>query len=447
MQGWPTLLRVLFVFTTLTATFSNAIAQDTRGGQAGSKAGFKQSAARNRVATSPLSDQDCRTYAQSVTKAVASGDQAALNALIDWDQFFSTVMAGMEMTEKLRKDVALGLHSEKNKDALTGQFIKNSQAGGNFDYLRARQSRGRQSILFRMIQPAGSGGVGYFEFIPQRSADGKIRAVDIYVFSSGEFLATTLRNALLPIVANESRSFLDKLIAGERDYVTDFPQLVTMSTLINQGKMKEALAIVKGLKPETKKQKVVLLNRLRAAQRTDENEYSAVLDDFRKFYSQDPCLELLLIDYYTLKKNYARLNQSIDRLDKSVGGDPYLNVMRVGVKTIEGDYKEARAAAYRGIKEEPTLIQAYYALLGVSIQDKNYKETLDTLEKLDQTFHVKMNDLSTVPEYAGFVKSPQYQEWLRYLSKKNTARQPKKPASPAKVGKNRVPPEKPGSRD
>jgi hypothetical protein len=43
------------------------------------------------------------------------------------------------------------------------------------------------------------------------------------------------------------------------------------------------------------------------------------------------------------------------------------------------------------------------------------------------------NDLKTVPAYAGFVKSPQYPEWLKYLAQKGSGQK----ASPAKTKKAR----------
>jgi hypothetical protein len=62
-----------------------------------------------------------------------------------------------------------------------------------------------------------SGGVTYFEFAPRRSADGKISAVDLFAYTSAEFLSATVRRAVLPIIANESRNFLDKRVTGEQD--------------------------------------------------------------------------------------------------------------------------------------------------------------------------------------------------------------------------------------
>ena len=88
--------------------------------------------------------------------------------------------------------------------------------------------------------------MAYFEFTPEKSADGKIRATDIYVFSSGEFLSEMLRRGVLPIIANENRNFLDKLVSGERDYISDLPKFSETVQLISEGKMKEMLALIQG---------------------------------------------------------------------------------------------------------------------------------------------------------------------------------------------------------
>ena len=328
----------------------------------------------------------------------------------------------------MRQELKSGLKSGIDSDTgFTGQLVKNCQQGGTVDYLRVRQNHGRQVVLFRMIQPIETGGVGYFEFVPRRSADGKIRAVDFYVYSSGEFISATLATALLPIIADQSRSFLSKLVTGERAYVKDFPKLTNVTALINQGKMADALAVIKGMQPETQKMKIVLLNRLRAAQSSDEKEYSDVLEDFRQLFPKDPCLDLLLIDYYTLKKDFPQAMESIDRLEKTVGGDPYLDVLRAGISDAKGELTEAKKFADHAMQEEPTLVPAYFTAVSISMKAGKFEETLGLLKALDQKFKMQFNDLKAVPEYAGFVKSPQYPQWLDYLAKRTTCRRPRRP--------------------
>jgi hypothetical protein len=64
--------------------------------------------------------------------------------------------------------------------------------------------------------------------------------------------------------------------------------------------------------------------------------------------------------------------------------------------------------AGRAMEQEPTLRIAYFTAEGISMKAGTYDETLTLLKSLDQKFKMQFNDMKTIPEYAGFVKSPQY---------------------------------------
>ncbi len=411
---------LLMVFTALTFAGSFAIGQEKSTGAARSKPAAGAGAVSKGAAKGELSDQDCRSYALQVVKAVGSGNVSTLNSLIDWDSLFRTMMKGLEITAKTREDLTLGLKNALDRETgLSGQIIKNSQRGGTFSFLRARENHGCRVVVFRLIQPVEMGGVvSYFEFVPEKSADGKIRATDLFVLSSGEFFSETLRRGVLPVVANESRTFLDKLLTGERDFISDLPKFTQVTEQINRGKMKEALSLIRGMRPETRKQKVVLLLRLRAALQVDENDYIATLEEYRTLYPKDPGLDLLSIQYYTVKKDFARALECIDRLETALGGDPYLDVIRATINDLEGKHKEARRLARSAIDKEPTLVPAYLELLGVSLLAKDFDDTLAMLKEIDQKLHLQMNDLTKIKDYADFVKSPQFKRWLLYLEQK-----------------------------
>ena len=52
-------------------------------------------------------------------------------------------------------------------------------------------------------------------------------------------------------------------------------------------------------------------------------------------------------------------------------------------------------------------------LLGLSLEDKRYDETLAMLKTLHA--YRKLGELTKAPDYAGFVQSPQHARWLLYL--------------------------------
>ena len=224
-----------------------------------------------------------------------------------------------------------------------------------------------------------------------------------------------LRRGVLPVVANENRSFLDKLLTGERDYISDLPKFSETAQLISQGKMKEGLALIQGMKPETKKQKAVFLLRLRAAQAIDEKEYAATLDEYRKLFPKDPGLDLLSISYYTAKKDFKQALDCINRVESAVGRRPLSERHpRCPLRCSRESTTRRNGSPESLPKREPTLLPAYFELLGISLIQKNHDDTLAMLKEIDQKFELKLNDLTKVREYAEFVKSPQYKKWLEY---------------------------------
>jgi hypothetical protein len=104
-----------------------------------------------------------------------------------------------------------------------------------------------------------------------------------------------------------------------------------------------------------------------------------------------------------------------------VGGDPYLDAVRAGVRAAQGDLEGVRHFARRAVEREPSLIQGHWVLVSASLQVKDYDETLARLKEIDQKFDIEFEDLTQVPDYAGFVKSPAYAKWLDYLKAKDPA--------------------------
>ena len=59
------------------------------------------------------------------------------------------------------------------------------------------------------------------------------------------------------------------------------------------------------------------------------------------------------------------------------------------------------------------LPDAYWNMLTLTVQSKQFEKTFLYLLEVEQRFRLQMDDLTTVPDYAEFVKTPEYQEWLK----------------------------------
>jgi len=371
-------------------------------------------AAANLHVGPPLTNEECTKFAVSLKEAIYSGDNAAANKLVDWDTLLETGMADVEATDSSRKNFAKGFKNFAGGSGFIGAIIESVKNDGSYDPLHVHSVEGEKRILFRWIQP--NGGLRYHDWILARYQDGQTHGVDLYNFSSGERFTETARRGFLPVAVRESGLF-KRPVVSDQLYVEHWPKLQQMNECLKAEKYQEGITAYRQLPERMRREKNILLLRLRLAQKAGDQEYSEAIQDFIANFPDDPCADLLAIDAYYLKKEFAKALQFVDHLDAAVGGDPYLNVLRSNLFVESGKLLEARKACQKAIEEEPTLKRAYWSLLNVSLQEKKFDETAELLSQLAEKLHEDIGDLTTTPGYAEFVHSPQYQKWMKSKKK------------------------------
>ena len=359
-------------------------------------------------------DEECRQFAKSLEQIVQSGDLAAFNNVIDWDAILEKATSGLPCPEKTRRQFIIGAKQAMGSRMGFGWNVAQQVAnGGSYRFLRIHSKYDQKRVLFRFLV-AGQQGVNYHDFLLVRQSDGKIRAVDSYVFMSAEMLSTAIRRGFVPVVAEVSKSVLAKLTGAESEYIKHIKIVLQMSNAVVSGNSQQALEIYRRLPPVLQKDKNLLMMRLRAAKATgDETLYVAAIDDFRRYHPNDPCVDMLAIDGHILNKRYDEALKCIDRLDKAVGGDPYLDVLRANLRIVQGDHEAARVLTQKAIDAEEALVEAYWTLVTIALAEKNFDETTRLLNLIIQKFNVEIGDLSGNPPYAEYIKSPQYRQWMQ----------------------------------
>lgn len=373
-----------------------------------------------------MTDEECLALFKSLKSALDAGDASKFNSHIDWVAMLNRATANLG-TEQDREQIKSGaLTSLTSQNAFGNELVKNVKGGGSFDLLRLKNQRGRRTALVRFLLAGGA--LNYFELELVREPDRQIKIVDIYPFAAGELMSQTLRRGFIPVVARTSQTLIEKLTKGEGDYLKSLNEILEMTKALSTDRPQDALAIYGKLPPSVQKDKTVLMVRLRAALAVNEAEYAAAIEAIRTNFPQDPALDLIALDGYFMKKQYAEALAGIDRLDKSVGGDPYLNVLRANTYVEQGDLNKARDFAEQGVAGAPQVLATHWALVTLTLRQEDYAATLAELKNIRRNFRLQFGDMTKVREYAGFCKSPQYQEWLEFLKDagKNAA-----PAAPS----------------
>jgi hypothetical protein len=390
-----------------------------RGEDAATVAAPAQAARTEPQSGPPLTEEECTALSQAIEQAVKARDSAGLNSKIDWNALLETATAGAGSANEQKQFSKGVLKSMLQENRFAGEVVKMTENGGSYELLHLENRKGRRSALFRARTPEGA--LNYHKLLLARRPDGQVKAVDIYVFAAGELMSETLRRAYLPLVVHSSRNFLEKLTRSENDYIKNIDTILKMTNSLRDGQPQETLAAYAKLPPSLQKEKSVLIIRMRAAQAVSEAEYAAAIEAIRTNFPDDPSLDLISLDGFVLKKQFDEALACLDRLDKSVGGDPYLDYMRGNVNLEKGDAAAALKCAQRAGEGMPKLIDPRWVVVAASMQLKDFDTTLAELKSIKHDFDFKFGDLSKQEPYAEFAKSPQYQEWIKFLNESGEA--------------------------
>ncbi|REJ86019.1 MAG: hypothetical protein DWQ34_27925 [Planctomycetota bacterium] len=360
------------------------------------------------------SKEECRQVAEEFEELIQSGRSSRATRLVDWESIVASATDGFEETPQLtlaRRGFKQGFVSRmRDSGGLTAQIVAALDAGGTYRLLRMHEVDGRPRALFRLLLPQG-GGVNYHDLEFHRGPGGAVRISDLHIALSGERFSETLRRAFLPVAAEALGG--QNITEANRQHVEHLDALTNMAEAARARDYAQALSIYAELPESLQQDTNVLLVRLQASQNASDEAYAEAIADFSRFHPDDLCVELLSIDGYLLRDQHEESLAAVDRLEKSIGGDPFLHVLRAGILYDAGRLDEAEQSARQAIKEEPGLENAYWQVISVSLDQADYKTTVEMLTLLEDRLGVEFVDLTEVPEYSEFVKSREFRDWNR----------------------------------
>ena len=367
------------------------------------------------AAAKPISGAEATKWAGDLQHAVRVQDIDTFNRLVDWDAFVAkaTALPGdSPQLKEFRANFARGLKAATvNLRSGFGRAVMGAvEASGDYKALRIHNEGGQIRVLFRLV--SSNGALNYHDWVLGRSPDGKTVAVDCYVFLIGEMYSQNLRRSFLPLAHKSGGASVEKLSGPEKDFVEHFPEFAQMGRFVRERNWRQALNTYKELPASVQESKPAMTMRLLATQSVSDAEYLATIDDFRKRYPNDPMIDLVSVDAYILRKAYDKALESIDRVDKVIGRDPYLKVLRGNVLMREKKLNAARDMVQDAIAQDPNLLRGYYSLIDISLARRDYADTVKWLKKAE-SLGVTFGDLTTVRAFADFVKTPEYKNWLK----------------------------------
>lgn len=336
--------------------------------------------------------------AEAYAKAINSNDADTAATFLNTDAIVDTSIKDV----KAPKEFLDGFSGQMKKEGLKAfamQLCAQKGSTGGMKFLRVVQ-RGTETRA--MIRFVGEGGLNYHEYVVEIK-DGKACFVDMYIWLTGEKISSTFGR----LAQQAYDSFANSGKIGAR-----LGAVKEMGRAIQEQRWKDVLDAYEKLDPETRKEKLIQIFRIKACFNTNDAAYSAALKEYAELFKDDASLDLMLLDTLLTQKQYDEAFKSLDRLDKAVGGDNYLNVLRANVNFAKGDSANCKVCANKALAAEPNLLPAADTLLTLALEEKDFPAAKAMMIRMEKDMEFEFGDLTKVEPFAGFVASPSYKEWL-----------------------------------
>lgn len=351
-------------------------------------------------------EQQEKAFIDRVMSSALRGDAASFNELIDWDALSRRAARNLHAPQGILDGVVKGA-----RDACAGRGVCASlaavgQGKAKLRHLGPLTIDHERWTTFRRMPTEG--GFEHISFLLSVDAKGVAHAVDVLMLSLGETSSDTLRRALLPMLAIDQEHVVRRLQGTESAFAKHGAEIAKAQQLAAAGKPVEALAVLSSLPTTLRNDRFVMAQRITIAGRTgDQQAYLSAIDELAARHPRDPVTLLNLLDAYAMRGRFVDAITVVGQIEAILTPDPYLDVLRSNLLASANLPIDAAAAARRAIEHEPELIDAHWALVAATLKQPAYAETTRALLTLHRTFGVQPS-LDGMPEYAGYVASPEY---------------------------------------
>ncbi len=306
------------------------------------------SAAQLKAAVAP--DGALQSVIESLETSIPRGECGEFDAFVEAEWLLDAIIRPVNEQQ--------GIHLPEIEAALVkgpwaswaNLSLSNGYLGHQFRFLRVQTLGGRPGLLFRSAGDPGQ--LNYCLFAVAARPDGTLRAEDIYVVGTGEWLSDTLRRAYLTLV----ESLNPRGESGRRAslYVEALPQITAMQTALIRSNYSEALAFSSALPAEVLQDRQVLLTRLEAAEHLSLEDRRRTFTEWKALHPNPQLLPLKWADFHLAIGDFDEARSVLTTLNRRLGGDSYLMVRLGEIKMLASYHAAGRLlGGYPGQQGSP----------------------------------------------------------------------------------------------
>lgn len=281
----------------------------------------------------PVTDTEALDFAKAIETSVTQHNQNVLNNIIDPKYFCGLVLR--ETGQRFNFSMARKARASLAQYHFGEDVISATRQNGNYLLVRKYLKDGHQHLLFRLVTEDGQLNYDDYELI---KGDQGVRAVDLYMYATGEQLS----KMIIANLQETEKGSLTNDTDRENDRLTQQAQ-----QFLTGGNPEEAWSFYDQITDKAKKEIPIQKLHIRIAQKLSDSAFRAALEEYRSANPRDP------FSYFSIFKNDVRVKDypgsldALDRFERFLPSDPFLDVYRVLLYTQMNDPQQSRLALER----------------------------------------------------------------------------------------------------
>ncbi len=252
------------------------------------------------------------------------------------------------------------------------------------------------------------------------------KAVDTFNYIFASTVSEDSRQLLASMMSKSGGGGLASMFGIPQMDKEVMAHMEPMSEAVRAGKSAEVLRLYDALPVRFRTERLFFIMRMQALMALSsagdakiDEEYKAALRAAPQILGQDSTSDLLMVDLLFLEKDFQGADDCLQRVDKVIGGDPYLTYLRAGARLQMKDYASALALADEAQKAEPTLNEAVDMRISVHLERKDHKAVVQEFRtfRKDQGITLDREALADDENYKDFLTSPEFLAWEKEVAK------------------------------
>lgn len=358
-------------------------------------------------------DPGHRDYASTARAIVAEFTQrqtAAFDRAVDPDAIITSALADLAMDAAWKQGISQELNSVI-RTKLGPKLISQMPEGAYAKLVRTRVDGQKTLALMRIDY--GDNGTGYLDMHLVRDKNGMVRIVDWYDYSTGQLYTQSLRQLIG--LMSPTPTILGKLFDAVSRRKESINAVMELISLHKSQKYPEAVKLFLTLHEDLRKDRMLNIVAVQAANMSNDDAlYHKTLANLDRYFSSDPSMAFLLIDYYFLEQKFDKALAALDQVQKSFGAeDAALDSLKANTHLSAKNYSQAARHAQHAIAIEPEYEGSYWSLINALVQDKKYAGAITVAKDLEDGFGYDMGpeSLGASAVFEPFIQSAEYRRW------------------------------------